>query len=110
MEMYKCTTNSREKMKVVDLVMYLYLFRVIYAVLSNNNQDLQSLYEFLTLHQLRELQRSNEHKGVSDEFMSGSVPCDSTTYLHCVHVRYTRHITTVYLLHLHLSQFCIKPI
>ena len=27
MEMYKCITNSRDKMKVVDLVVYLYLFR-----------------------------------------------------------------------------------
>ena len=57
-----------------------------YAVLSNNIQDLQPLYELVTLHQLRELQYSNEHKGVSDEFMSESVPRDSTTCLHYIHM------------------------
>ena len=37
-----------------------------YAVLYNNTENIQPLYELVTLHKLRELQCSNKHKGVSD--------------------------------------------
>ena len=42
----------------------------------------------LTLHQLKKLQRSKEHKGVSEKCMSGSVPLDSNIYLY-IYIVYT---------------------
>ena len=90
LKIYKYTTKFTTFIFSLELVVHLYISmyisRVSYAVLFTNDRDLQPLYELVTSHQLRELQRSNEHKGVSDEFMSGSVPHDSNTYLHCVHV------------------------
>ena len=86
LQRYKYITNSTTLIFSLEFAVHLYIpmyiSRMSYAVLSNNIQDLQPLYELVTLHQLRELQCSNEHKRVSVEFMSESVPRDSTTYLH----------------------------
>ena len=56
---------------------YFYFESVVYLYISRGRSTVLLL---VNLHQLKELQRSNEHKGVSDKFMSGSVPCDSNTY------------------------------
>ena len=65
----------------------------------------------VTLHQLRGHQLFNKHKGVSDKCMFGSVSRDSNIYIdkyiYCVHVRFTRFMTTLYQLHVHLSKLNI---
>ena len=90
LQRYKCITKSTDFIFSFEFVVHIYIPMYISimsnAVLSNNTQDLQPLYELVTLHQLRELQCSNEHKGVSDEFMSELVPRDSTIYLHNIYM------------------------
>ena len=96
---YKFTT----KYQTADLVRSLestcfYISRGSFTVILNNVPDthnIRSLILSFKLHKyiypmhLRELQSSNEHKGVSDKFMFRSVSHDTFIYLHVTYITYT---------------------
>ena len=95
--------KATTKYQTTDLVRSLestclYISRGSHTVLLNNVQDLHNIMSLILsskLHKniysihLRELQSSNEHKGVSDKFMFRSVPHDSNIYLHITYITYT---------------------
>ena len=63
-----------------ELVMYLYISSGSFTVLLKSIQSLQLLYGLVNLHQLRELQCSNKHKGVTNKLFV-SVPRDSHIFI-----------------------------
>ena len=90
------------KLKHTEIVQYLIIIplELIKFTTSYISRGSSIVLLLVTLHQLRELQRSNEHKGVSDEFMSGSVPRDSNTYIYIVYtcdVLVTLQLSTNYI-------------
>ena len=89
----------------------LYILRGSYTVSLNNVQDLHIILSLIlsSKHhkniysiQLRELQHSKEHKGVSDKFMFRSVPHNSNIYLHITYIIYTCEVLVTLQLFIYL--------
>ena len=94
--------KSTTKYQTADLIRSLestclYISRGSYTVLLNNDRDLHNIISLILSSKLykntypiylRELQSSNEHKGVSDKFMFRSVPHDSHIYLYIIYITY----------------------
>ena len=67
------TLKLRLKLKHTEIIQYLIIIplELTKFITSYISRGSSTVLLLVTLHQLRELQRSNEHKGVSDKFMSG---------------------------------------